>query len=57
MTGGANGSSTFIIQTVNEAFKLQRVGLAAAMGVVLMIIVLIIAAIQHWVLEREPQKG
>jgi multiple sugar transport system permease protein len=57
MTGGANGSSTFIIQTVNEAFKLQRVGLAAAMGVVLSIIVLAIAAIQHWVLEREPQKG
>ncbi|MGB7537648.1 MAG: sugar ABC transporter permease [Anaerolineales bacterium] len=57
MTGGANGSNTFIIQTVNEAFKLQRVGLAAAMGVVLMIIVLVIAGIQHWLLEREPEKG
>ncbi|WP_443663345.1 carbohydrate ABC transporter permease [Clostridium sp.] len=39
MTGGANGSNTFVIQTVNTAFKFQRVGLGSAMAVIVLIIV------------------
>lgn len=39
MTGGSNGSNTFVIQTVNTAFKFQQVGLASAMGVIVLFIV------------------
>ncbi|CDZ25112.1 sugar ABC transporter permease [[Clostridium] cellulosi] len=39
MTSGANGTNTFVIQTVNTAFTLQHVGLASAMAVVVLIIV------------------
>ncbi|MFT4215242.1 MAG: sugar ABC transporter permease [Microbacterium sp.] len=47
MTSGANGSSTFVIQTLQTAFSFRRVGLASAMAVVLLIIVLIVTAIQR----------
>jgi ABC-type sugar transport system permease subunit len=47
MTGGANGSSTFVITTVQQAFVFQRVGFASAMAVVLLIIVLIVTVIQR----------
>jgi raffinose/stachyose/melibiose transport system permease protein len=57
MTLGANGSSTFVIQTVNEAFKLQRIGLASAMAVVLMVLTLGIAALQHYALERKEKES
>jgi len=47
MTNGGNGSKTFVIQTVQTAFKMQKVGLASAMAVVLFAIVLIVALIQR----------
>ena len=47
MTGGGNGSTTFVIQTVNTAFKYNKVGMASAMAIVLLIIVLIITGIQR----------
>lgn len=47
MTGGANGSATFVIQTVDTAFKFGKVGLASAMAVVLLVIVLIVVWIQR----------
>lgn len=47
MTGGANGSETFVIQTVDTAFRFAQVGLASAMAVVLLIIVLVITAVQR----------
>jgi multiple sugar transport system permease protein len=47
MTGGANGSSTFVIQTVEMAFKFHKVGLASAMAVVLLAIILLITAVQR----------
>jgi multiple sugar transport system permease protein len=53
MTGGANGSETFVIQTVNTAFKFSKVGLASAMAVVLLIIVLVITAVQRRVFPDE----
>lgn len=50
MTGGANGSATFVIQTVDMAFKFNKVGLASAMAVILLIIILIISGIQRLLL-------
>ncbi|PPF54571.1 MULTISPECIES: carbohydrate ABC transporter permease [unclassified Rathayibacter] len=53
MTGGANGSETFVIQTVDTAFRYSKVGLASAMAVVLLAIVLIITAVQRRVFPDE----
>ena len=47
MTGGTNGSTTFVIQTIQRAFIFRQVGLASAMAVVLLIIVLIVTFIQR----------
>lgn len=47
MTGGANGSRTFVIQTVETAFKFSKFGLASAMAVVLLVIVIIVTLIQN----------
>lgn len=41
MLQGANGSKTFVIQTIETAFQFKKVGLASAMGIVLLIIVII----------------
>lgn len=46
MTGGSNGSKTFVIQTVDIAFKYGKIGLGSAMAVVLLIIVIIVTVIQ-----------
>jgi multiple sugar transport system permease protein len=53
MTGGSNGSETFVIQTVNSAFKFSKVGLASAMAVVLLAIVLVITWIQRRLVPEE----
>ncbi len=50
---GANGTSTFVIQTVDMAFKFENFGLASAMAVVLLMIVLFFIVIQRKVLFRE----
>ncbi|QNE45601.1 sugar ABC transporter permease [Glaciihabitans sp. INWT7] len=47
ITGGTNGSSTFVIKTIQQAFTYRQVGLASAMAVVLLIIVLIVTYIQR----------
>ncbi|MFC4388729.1 carbohydrate ABC transporter permease [Gracilibacillus marinus] len=47
MTGGSNGSATFVIQTVDTAFKYGKIGLASAMAVILLFIVIIVTAIQR----------
>lgn len=47
MTFGANGSETFVIQTVNMAFKFHKFGLASAMAVVLLVIVLLVTWLQR----------
>ena len=47
MTGGANGTATFVIKTVQEAFVFSHVGLASAMAVVLLAIVLLVTWIQR----------
>ena len=46
MTGGSNGSNTFVIQTVNTAFKFQQVGLGSAMAVIVLILVVVVTVIE-----------
>lgn len=53
MTGGSNGSETFVIQTVNIAFKYGKVGLGSAMAVVLLLIVVIVTVIQRLAFKEE----
>lgn len=53
MTGGANGSETFVIQTVDMAFENRKVGLASAMAVVLLLIVLVVTAVQRRLVPEE----
>jgi len=47
MTSGANGTATFVIQTLQTAFVFRQVGLASAMAVVLLLIVLLVTWIQR----------
>ena len=47
MTNGANGTTTFVIQTVRTAFEYHNVGLASAMAVVLLAIVLVVTWVQR----------
>lgn len=53
MTDGANGSTTFVIQTVKLAFQNQKVGLASAMAVVLLLLILLITWIQRLLVPDE----
>ncbi|NYF15680.1 multiple sugar transport system permease protein [Microbacterium sp. AK009] len=53
MTGGANGTSTFVIQTLQTAFTFRQVGLASAMAIVLLAIVLIVTWVQRRVFPDE----
>lgn len=47
MTEGANGSKTFVIQTVQQAFQFNKVGFASAAAIVLLLIVLVVTFIQR----------
>lgn len=53
MLMGANGTETFVIATVEKAFQLRKVGLASAMAVVLLLIVLIVTAVQRLLIKDE----
>lgn len=53
ITGGKFGSSTFVIQTIETAFKYNRVGLASAMAVVLLIIIIVVTLIQKAAFREE----
>jgi multiple sugar transport system permease protein len=53
MTGGANESETFVIQTVNMAFKYYKFGLASAMAVVLLVIILLATWLQRRVARED----
>ena len=54
MTLGANGSATFVVTTVQMAFSNHVYGLAAAMAVTLLVIVLIVTAVQRLLIHDEP---
>ncbi len=53
MTSGSNGSNTFVIQTVTTAFKYNKLGLASAMAVVLLFIVIIVTLLQKLLIKEE----
>lgn len=46
MTGGSNGTTTFVIQTIDTAFKYNKVGLASAMAIFLLVIVIVVSLVQ-----------
>ena len=54
MEFGANGSSTFVIQTVQTAFNYHQYGLATAMAVVLLMLILLVTAVQRRLVSDEP---
>ncbi len=54
MLAGANGSATFVIQTVDTAFKFHKVGLASAMAVVLLVMILVVTWIQRVLVPERP---
>lgn len=47
ITGGENGSSTFVVQTIKTAFDNRKAGMASAMGIVLLIVVVAISLVQN----------
>lgn len=53
MTGGANGSATFVIQTIDLAFTFGKFGLASAMAVVLLAIILLVTWVQRRIVPDE----
>lgn len=53
MLDGANGSATFVIQTVKLAFEDNKTGLASAMAVTLLAIVLLVTWIQRRLVPEE----
>lgn len=55
MTGGANGSSTFVIETMKTAFTYNKVGKASAMAVIVMLIVAAVASIQNIFFKEDKE--
>ncbi|MDQ0090295.1 multiple sugar transport system permease protein [Paenibacillus anaericanus] len=53
MTNGSNGSNTFVIQTVTTAFKYNKLGMASAMAVVLLIIVVLVTVLQKALIKED----
>ncbi|MCA9765607.1 MAG: sugar ABC transporter permease [Carnobacterium sp.] len=53
MTGGSNGTATFVIQTITTAFKYNKTGLASAMGIILLVIVVAVTVIQRLAIREE----
>ncbi|GAB2908661.1 MULTISPECIES: carbohydrate ABC transporter permease [Streptomyces] len=47
MTGGATGTETFVIQTIDLAFRFNKTGLASAAAVVLLLIILAVTWVQR----------
>lgn len=55
MTNGANGSSTFVMKTLDTAFTSRKIGLASAMGVVLLVFIMIVTFIQKRFIEGKEE--
>lgn len=51
MTSGNGGSMTFVIQTLNTAFTDKKIGLASALGVVLLVVIMVITVVQKRFVE------
>jgi len=57
MTNGSNGTGTFVIKTIQTAFQFKKVGLASAMAVVLLAVILVITQLQEYCFrEKEARK-
>ncbi len=52
ITAGANDTKTFVMATLEEAFEFRRVGVAAAMAVILLVFVMLVIIIQRMLLEK-----
>ncbi|HEL2552489.1 TPA: sugar ABC transporter permease [Streptococcus suis] len=52
MTGGSNGTTTFVIQTIDTAFKYNKVGLASAMAIILLVIVVVVTLVQRYATQE-----
>ncbi len=57
MTRGSGGSMTYVIKTLHTAFTSRKIGLACALGVILLIMVLIISVIQKRFVEGKEEKA
>ncbi|WP_417280363.1 carbohydrate ABC transporter permease [Celeribacter sp.] len=55
ITNGANGTKTFVMATLEEAFNYRRVGLASAMAVLLLCFVFLVIILQRMIFEREDR--
>lgn len=55
MTKGTGGSMTFVIKTLATAFTDKKIGLACAMGVVLLVLVMIITVVQKRFIEGKEE--
>lgn len=53
ITGGANGTKTFVMATVEQAFGYQSYGIASAMAVILLIIVFAFLLVQKTVSQEK----
>jgi raffinose/stachyose/melibiose transport system permease protein len=53
MTGGGNGSETFVIRTIDMAFKHSKFGLASAMAIALTILILIVTGLQKLAFKEQ----
>lgn len=53
MTGGSNGTNTFVIQTVHTAFDLTHVGRASAMAVIVLMIVGITTILSNVLIKED----
>ncbi|WP_316861009.1 sugar ABC transporter permease [uncultured Cohaesibacter sp.] len=56
ITQGANGTKTFVMATIEEAFEFRRVGVASAMAVILLCFVMISIIAQRTLFDREGEK-
>ena len=57
MTGGSNGTTTFVIQTIDTAFKYNKVGLASAMAIILLVIVIVVSLVQKYATQERKRKA
>ena len=53
MTGGANGTKTFLMNILDPAFKYNKYGVASSMSLVLLAVVLLVAVLQKLVIGKE----
>ncbi|MFU7516412.1 carbohydrate ABC transporter permease [Clostridium sp. HCS.1] len=56
MTNGSNGTSTFLLQTLKTAFEQKKIGLAAAMAVIISIVIIIATIIQKKVYSNDEDE-